>query len=264
MPMTSSPESLRSSLERILSEIDALRGIHVDEGELHEQVQISQIQVMRLYVFALKHRLLPSWIEIPPDADLEPQLLILWERLALALERLFPHRLPHITDIAKMRVPIPGQDRSLNLVPRERVRKWVDHAAQLVVLLIEHLLPRKTIRHEREALIQRSWYTAERSAELLGYVRGHITRLVSKKKLEGENVDGKLYVNPVCVHAHPRYNRQEREDERPASAERPVVEAIKYECCTCQNVVTAPPGRPPERCPKCNDQSTLIKQRPKR
>jgi len=261
--MAESADSLRSTLERILSEIDVLRNVTADAEEVQAQLEISQKQVMRLYLFASERTLLPSWIGVPQNPDIESQLLIIWEQLAFAFERLFPHRLAHIADIAKRRVPIIGQDRSMNLVPPARARKWVDHAAQLVVILIEHLLPPDAAPADLDRLIQQSWYTADRAAQLLSYSRGNITRLVADATLNGKRVDGRLYINPIDVHAHPKYRGKEG-DELAVSNEVPVSEEIKYECCSCENVLTAPPGKPPARCPKCNGYSTLLRQTPKR
>jgi excisionase family DNA binding protein len=122
---------------------------------------------------------------------------------------------------------------------------------------------------ERDTLIRRSWSSAADAAKRLGCVRGHVTRLVRGGELEGHRVDGRLYINPASVRAHPRYVPEPADASVVGQTPSTAVGAtatpdITYECAACENVVTLRGGERPGRCPKCQGQGSLIRQRPRR
>ena len=132
-------EGLRRQLARVRRGMAALLVQGSDYTEMHRQLEVRQRQVVRLYFRAARGGLLPAWIPLPADGDPEPALLPEWERLARALET--DGRLPKVDEISDMRVPIIGEDRLEHRSPPERTPLWIQHAVQLVELLIDYVKP---------------------------------------------------------------------------------------------------------------------------
>lgn len=132
-------EGLQRQLARVRRDMAALLVQRFDYAEMHRQLEVYQRQVVRLYFRAARDGLLPAWIRPAADRDEEPPLLPAWERLARALET--DGRLPMVDEISEMRVPIIGEDRLEHRSPPERTPLWIQHAVQLVELLIDRVKP---------------------------------------------------------------------------------------------------------------------------
>lgn len=133
------PDAFKITLDGIRNAIGAIDHARLGAPEAQRQLEILQRQCVRSYLRAAAVGIVPKWIDLPPDGVADRELLPLWEVLARKLEQAFPGALPTVDSISDVRVPLVGAGRSLHLSPPGRIGAWINHAAALVQLLLEHI-----------------------------------------------------------------------------------------------------------------------------
>jgi hypothetical protein len=115
--------------------VELKTGTGLDAEELQKRLEISQIQVMELYLAAACDGLFPAWVEPAAPGIRGRALLLEWDRLAGALEVKCPGRIPARDTIADGHVELIGENRKLYLT--RNVGRWINHAVAFIDLLLD-------------------------------------------------------------------------------------------------------------------------------